>query len=96
MELRATTASKIRRDFRDADALAHDLRRKLRFSQLDPILGLDLSDVDVGADLERQLDRHVPVVGAGGIVVEQIIDAGSWTSIGRATESATISALAPG
>ena len=65
---------KIRRHFFHTDALPDDFRGKLRLSQFLPVLSLHLRDVDVGSDLKRQLDRHVAVIGAGGIVVEEIID----------------------
>ena len=65
------------REFLDRDALTNDFRRELRLCQLLPVLGLDLRDVDVGADLERQPEGHVAVIGAGRVVVEEIVDAGN-------------------
>ena len=66
----------VRRQFFDRDPPADDLRRKLRLRQLLAVLRLDLRDVRVRADLEREPDSHVTVVGAGGVVVEEIVDAG--------------------
>jgi hypothetical protein len=67
LELSATTASK---------SLADHFRRQLRLRQLHPVLRLHLRDVDVRADLERKPDADVPVVRAGGIVIQEIVDAG--------------------
>ena len=50
---------------------------QLRLCQFLPVLGLDLRDVDVGVDLERQPEGHVPVIGAGRVVVEEVVDAGN-------------------
>ena len=66
----------VRRQFFDRDPPADDLGRKLRLGQLLAVLRLDLRDVRVRADLEREPDRYVPVVGAGGVVVEEIVDTG--------------------
>ncbi len=66
----------VRRHFFDRNTLADDFRRQLRLRQLLAVLGLYLRDVHVRPDLERELDGHVPVIGAGGVVVEEVVDAG--------------------
>jgi hypothetical protein len=68
LELSATTATKL------DDTFFH-FRRELRLGQFLPVLGLHQRDVHVRADLERELDRHVPVVGAGGTVINEMVDA---------------------
>src|SRR5262249_40314853 len=34
-------------------------------------------NVDVGADLEREAEGHVPVISARGVVVEEVVDSGN-------------------
>ncbi len=50
--------------------LPDDFRRQLRLGKLLAILGLDLGDVRIGADLERQFNGHMPVVAAGGVEIQ--------------------------
>ncbi len=66
----------IRGYFFHRDALANDLIRDLRFRQLFAVLCLDLGNIHVRPDLEREPDGHVAIVGAGGVVVEEIVNAG--------------------
>jgi hypothetical protein len=68
--------NKIRGQLLHGYTLPDDFRRQLRFRELFTVLGLDLGDVRVGADLKRQLDGHMPIVTAGGIEIEQVVDAG--------------------
>ena len=56
--------------------LPHDFRRQLWLGQFLAILGLDLCDIDVGPDLEREPDAHVPIVRTRRIEVEKVVDAG--------------------
>ncbi len=66
----------IRRQFFDGHSLTDDFRRKLWLCKLLAVLGLNLRDIDVRADFERQLDGHVTVVCARRIEVEETVDAG--------------------
>ena len=66
----------VRRHFLDRDPLPHDFRRQLWLGQFLAILGLDLCDIDVGPDLEREPDAHVPIVRTRRIEVEKVVDAG--------------------
>ena len=66
----------VRRHFLDRNALADDFGRQLGLRQLLAVLGLYLRDVHIRPNLERELDGHVPVIGAGGVVVEKVVDAG--------------------
>ncbi len=60
----------------DRNALPDHFRRKLRLRQFFSILGLDLGDIGIGSDFKRELDRHMSVVAARRLVVEQIVHAG--------------------
>ena len=64
------------RHFLDRNALADNFGRQLGLRQLLAVLGLYLGDVHIRTNLECELDGHVPVIGAGGIVVEEVVDAG--------------------
>ena len=66
----------VRRHFLDRNALADNFGRQLGLRQLLAVLGLYLRDVHICPNLERELDGHVPVICAGGIVVEKVIDSG--------------------
>ena len=66
----------VRRHFLDRNALTDNFGRQLGLRQFLAVLGLYLSDVHIRPNLERELDGHVPVIGAGGIVVEKVVDAG--------------------
>ena len=56
--------------------LADDFIGQLGFGKALPVLGLDLRDIHVSANLEREPHRHVPIVCAGGVVIEEIVDTG--------------------
>jgi hypothetical protein len=66
----------VRRHFLDRNALTDNFGRQLGLRQFLAVLGLYLSNVHVRPNFERELDGHVPVIGAGGIVVEKVVDAG--------------------
>ena len=58
-----------------ADALAAHLHGQLRFSQSDPVLGLDGVEIGIGADREGHGERIAAVVAAGRLHVEHAVDA---------------------
>ena len=66
----------VRRYFLHANTLADDFRRQLRFCQLFTVLSLNLRDIHVRSDLEREPDGHVAIVGARRVVVKEIVDTG--------------------
>ena len=55
--------------------MAHDLFGELRLSERHPVLHVDLGDVGVGADLERDLHVERAVVAAGRRDVDHPFDA---------------------
>ncbi len=57
-------------DFFDGDTLALDLRRQAGQSDIDAVLGLDGSDVGIGAEFEGNVDDERAVVGHRRLVIE--------------------------
>ncbi len=70
------TASRSGEVFFTVMPLPNDFVGQLGLGKALPVLRLDLCDIDIGADLEREPHRHVPIVRAGGIVIQEVIDAG--------------------
>ena len=52
-----------------------DVGRQVRLRLRDPVLDVDLVDVRIGVDVERDRQLHRAVVGVGRLHVEHVVDA---------------------
>ncbi len=66
---------RVARGLLDGQAELVDVRRQVRLGLRNAVLRVDLVEVDVGLDVERDLEVHRAVVGVGGLHVDHVVDA---------------------